>query len=270
MRNKSDWGAHAMNSYMQKTPGVSEDFQKRAYSFEIQSRWVTSESINVTPYNYLSRRGTMGDVLDAGGGTGYLSSYLSKKIPASSLTIVDVSKNMLMLAKERIPGVNLINSSIESFCMGNNLKFDTVIARQIFHYVDDINVVLRLLREKLNPNGLFYVGQFVVCDDDANIWHENLIQQISKNRKRSFTLNSFQKAFETNGFKILECYTEDYEENIKDFYSRKTNDELKYDEFLKNISRSLNKEIFKKMCIRLVDNNLFFTVQFCHLLLERT
>lgn len=257
-----------MKSYIKKAPDVSEDFQKRAYSFEFQSRWVTSESINITPYNYLSRRPTMGDVLDAGGGTGYLSSYLLKKIPASSFTIVDVSKNMLVLAKERVPCANIINSSIESFCMESDLKFDTVIARQIFHYVDDLDVVIQLLRKKLNPNGLFYVGQFVVCDDDADIWHKNLIQQISKNRKRSFTLNSFLKAFERNGFKVLECCTEDYEENIKDFYSRKTNEELDYDEFLKKESNSLSREVFEKMRIRLTDNNLFFTVQFCHLLLE--
>lgn len=258
-----------MNLYTSKTTNMSVDFQQRACTFENYSRWVTSESINDTPYHFLSQRSTMGDILDAGGGTGYLSSFLLERISATSLTIVDASENMLMIAKKRIPNANIFNTSIESFCLENDKKFDTIIARQIFHYVDDVDVVLKLLREKLNTNGLFYVGQFVVSDDNSNAWHENLIQQISKSRKRSFTLNCFRNTFESNGFRILECSTEDYEENIKDFYLRKTNDKLQYSTLLKNATESLNKTIYKKMCIKLIDNNLFFTVQFCHLLLEK-
>ena len=258
-----------MNSYLPQTASVSEDFQKRACSYEAQSRWITSDSINIIPYHYLSRRPTIGETLDAGGGTGYLSSFLLKKIPASSLTIVDASENMLAIAKSRIPGANLINTSIESFCLENDLKFDTILARQIFHYVNDIEVVLNLLREKLSSNGLFYVGQFVVCDNDSDKWHKNLIQKISKNRKRSFTFDGFQKAFESNGFRIIECCTEDYEENIKDFYTRRTNEELEYNNFYKSVKNSLNDNITEKMHIKVMDNNIFFTVQFCHLLLER-
>lgn len=135
-----------MSFYASQPVSASEDFQKRACSYELQSRWVTSTSINTIPYNYLSRRSSMGDALDAGGGTGYLSSFLLKKIPASSLTIVDASKNMLEIARERIPSANLVNMSIESFCSENDLTFDTIIARQIFHYVDDVDITLELLR----------------------------------------------------------------------------------------------------------------------------
>ena len=152
--------------------------------------------------------------------------------------------------------------------MGNIFGI-SILARQIFHYVNDIEVVLNLLREKLSSNGLFYVGQFVVCDNDSDKWHKNLIQKISKNRKRSFTFDGFQKAFESNGFRIIECCTEDYEENIKDFYTRRTNEELEYNNFYKSVKNSLNENITEKMHIKVMDNNIFFTVQFCHLLLER-
>ena len=93
--------------------------------------------------------------------------------------------------------------------------------------------------------------------------------KISKNRKRSFTFDGFQKAFESNGFRIIECCTEDYEENIKDFYTRRTNEELEYNNFYKSVKNSLNENITEKMHIKVMDNNIFFTVQFCHLLLER-
>lgn len=74
---------------------TSDDFQKRADVFEIQSRWVTSESINNIPRAYFSKRKTLGNSLDAGGGTGYLISLLVEKVPARSVTIVDISKKCL-------------------------------------------------------------------------------------------------------------------------------------------------------------------------------
>lgn len=250
-------------------PCSQEDFEKRADSFEKLSRWVTSDSINNIPFYYLSRRTTMGNVLDAGGGTGYLAHYLMNRLPLSSLTIVDASQKMLDLAKTRIPSAKLVNTSIETFCSNSTVLFDTILARQIFHYVDDVDMIIRLLRERLDEDGLMYVGQFVVCNQESNIWHKNLIEKISKNRKRSFTIDEYKQKFEANGFRILESYSEDYEENIRDFFSRKTNNDLEYDLLLKSATDSLNGKIKDSMKIRFQNSNIFFTVQFCHLLLMK-
>ena len=250
-----------------KESDASNDFQRRACFYEDKSRWVTDPSINNVPYTFLESRATLGDMLDAGGGTGYLSSFLTNRLPASSVTIVDASKNMLALAREKMPYVNLINSTIESFSRANDRKYDTIIARQIFHYVQDENEVVRLLKNQLKNNGLFYVGQFVVTDDDSNEWHANLIRRISVNRKRSFTLDAFQNLFKSNGFRILKCSMSNYEENIKDFYSRRMNPELDYESLLSGARKTLNDQVSKSLFIKLEDDNLFFTVQFCHLLL---
>ena len=264
------WRGEKFMANVPVVPCSREDFEKRAASFEKLSRWVTSKSINDIPCCYLSRRSTMGNVLDAGGGTGYLAQYLMNRLSISSLTIVDASKNMLDLAEIRIPNAKLINSSIETFCFNNAMLFDTILARQIFHYVDDVDMIIKLLRKCLDEKGLMYVGQFVVCNEESNVWHKNLIQNISKNRKRSFTVDEFKQKFESNGFRILESYSEDYEENLRDFYSRKTNDDVEYDFLMKSATESLSKKIKDSMKIRCQNENMFFTVQFCHLLLEKS
>lgn len=256
-----------MGLYSEKGSKAANDFQKRAGSFENKSRWVTDPDINAVPYTYLLRKQSLGDMLDAGGGTGYLSWFLAEKIPANSITIVDASRNMLEIAARKLPGVKLVNSSIESFCIGNEKKFDTIIARQIFHYVDDAKEVVCFLKDQLALNGMLYVGQFVVPDRASDEWHMNLIRRISHNRKRSFTLSEFKKLFEENGLEILECSTNDYEENVKDFYSRRTNGELEYDSLLSNARASVNSQVSEKLRIRNERDNLYFTVWFCHLLL---
>lgn len=246
-----------------------EDFQKRAKYFDSQSKWVTNEKINYIAYKYLSCNRNLGNVLDAGGGTGFLSYYLSGKINTSSITILDSSANMLEKAKERIPQATIINNSIESYCNNNLLKFDTILARQIFHYVDDVNIVISLLKEKLKEDGLMYIGQFVVPDPDSDKWHEDFIKKISKNRKRSFTLNSFLDFFIQNGFYINKIETIDYEENVKNFYQRRINNNISYEELLEVSKETLNKNIINNLMIKTTADNIFFTVQFCNLLLSK-
>lgn len=248
---------------------VISDFQKRANNFEERSRWVTDRIINSIPVDFLSFRKELGDVLDAGGGTGYLPYYLISKMPATSVIIVDASINMLQKARERLPEAVTVNGTIESYCKMNNKKFDTILARQIFHYVDNPNLIIRLLRDKLKNNGILYVGQFVVYDKETSSWNNLLMKEISKNRRRSFVINDFIDLFIQNGFKVLKFCTTDYQDNLKDFYKRRTINECSYEILLKNMTEVVNENIKKKMNIKLIDDNMFFSYQFCHLALVK-
>lgn len=243
------------------------DFQIRAKNYEFQSKWVTDNKINSVPYDFLKNKNNLGNILDVGSGTGFLLQYLSDRIPYSSITIVDLSANMLEKAKERIPQAIAIDSSIEGFCNNNIQKFETIIARQILHYVDDIDRIISLLKEKISDDGVIYIGQFVVPDPDSDKWHEDFIKKISKSRKRSFTYDDFLTMFLQNGFEIIKVEMNDYEENIQKFYKRKVNSDISYAELLKESKQTLNDNIIEKLKIRTSNNNLFFTVQFCHLFL---
>lgn len=239
-----------------------DDFQKRAKYFDNKSKWVMDYSINYTAYKYLSCKNSLGDVLDAGGGTGFLSYYLSNKIALSSMTIVDSSDNMLKKAKERLPQATIINSSIEMYCRKNSREFDTILARQIFHYVDDVNTVIDLLKERLKQDGLLYIGQFVVPDAASDEWHENFIKNISKNRKRSFILKNFLDLFSKNGFCINKIETIDYEENVKNFYQRRINCDISYETLLENAKETLDNSVINNLMIRTTSDNIFLQCNF--------
>lgn len=248
---------------------AAQDFEKRAGIFDSSSRWVKDEMVNSVPFRFLSRRSSLGHVLDAGGGTGYLTYFLSQRLPTTSITIVDASMNMLEKAEERLPQATLVCQNVETFCRDSSKRFDTILARQIFHYVDDVDVVISLLQNQLEDDGLLYVGQFVVRGREADQWHERFIQKISRNRKRSFLMEDFLTLFQKHDLRILEVETMDYEENIQAFYQRKMNDGISYDRLLQSSKDSLSEEVIQQLAVRTTEDNLFFTVQFCHLLLSK-
>lgn len=255
-------------SFYDRAP-AAKDFEKRADSFDTSSRWVKDKTINSVPIRFLSCRNSLGRVLDAGGGTGYLPYFLSQRLPVTSITIVDASMNMLKKAKERLPQASLLCQNIETFCRDSDEHFDTILARQIFHYVDDVDVVISLLQDRLEKDGLLYVGQFVVGGREADQWHERFIQKISRNRKRSFLLKDFLALFKKHNFHIWEVETMDYEENVQAFYQRKTNSGISYAHLLQSAKNSLSEEAVQQLAVRTTEDNLFFTVQFCHLLLSK-
>ena len=246
---------------------VSDDFQKRASNFDKMSRWVMDKNINNIPFELLLHRKELGDLFDAGGGTGYLSFYLTNRMPATSITIVDASTNMLLKAKERIPNAIVVNKSIEDYCSVEKRKFDTILARQIFHYVDDVNLIISLLKEKLKENGILYVGQFVVLDKETSTWNNSLMQKISHSRKRSLVISDFVNLFIQNGFKVVRFITTNYEENLKDFYNRRTNNEISYDKLLSDMIALVSENIKEKMSVKVIYDNMFFSYQFCHMTL---
>ena len=249
------------------------DFQKRAKDFENHSQWVKNSSINDVPMSYFQTH-EIGDLLDCGGGTGYLSWYLYQKFNKTikSVSLVDISNNMLDEARKKTNyPVVTFNASIETFCRMTTKKYDTILLRQVLHYVDDVGEIICLLRKILSDDGRIYVGQFIVQDEESREWHNELMKDISKNRKRTFLFDELSDYFTNNGFKI-ECFEfNDYEENIEDLFVRRVNN------YVNEASDKLKSKMFslastslkEKMSIRFEKNNLFFKVKFCHLFIRK-
>lgn len=254
---------------MNENNHVINDFEKRAGRYETDSLWITSEAINKVPLSFFINLDSLGDLIDVGGGTGYLTQYLSSHIGYKSLTVLDLSPAMLNIAKKRLPDASIICDSIEHFKELNNSQYDTIVARQILHYVDDVKKTIKTLKTAMKENGLLYIGQFVVPGVLSDYWHASFIKKISVNRKRSFIQDDFLSLFVDEGLKIQKTIYTPYEENIKSFYKRKTNQDLNYHELYSYAVGSLNEDVKKELLIKITDDNLFFTVQFCHLLLSK-
>lgn len=248
------------------------DFQKRAKQFESRSKWVVDENINNIPKNFFQQQ-NVGDLLDAGGGTGFLSCYLYHHLKSKfkTISLVDISRNMLDEAerKDDYP-VKTYNSSIETFCQLTTQKFDTILIRQVLHYVDDVNVVISLLKNVLSDNGIIYVGQILVEDEESKDWHDELMKDISKNRRRTFVYDDFINLFTQNGFEVINSQLTNFEECFADLFKRRISAYEKKSESLKSKMEALATNSLKeKMMLKFENNNLYYTVKFCHLFLQK-
>ena len=261
------------NIYLNKSPNknTNEDFTKRAEDFERKSKWVTDERINSVPLKFLSQKNNPGNLLDAGGGTGYLSHFLSQKIDFKSISLVDANKNMLDIAikkKDKKYQVKTSHCGIEPFCDMIDEKFDTILIRQVLHYVENVDYVISLLKSVLDDDGVIYVGQILVEDKKCREWHDELTQNISKNRRRTFLYDEFLEKFREHGFEIVESELTNYEENLCDFFKRRIYDDIAFNKLKVNMETLLSNDVRERLSVRITDDNIFFTIKFCHLLLK--
>jgi predicted TPR repeat methyltransferase len=93
------------------------------------------------------------DILDLGCGTGLLGARFHPL--ARTLTGVDLSSNMLTLARERQIYDNLICSELVEFLKVKTKHFDLVIATDVFVYIGDLSQVFQGARGALREGGLF-------------------------------------------------------------------------------------------------------------------
>lgn len=248
------------------------DFQKRAQEFESHSKWVSDEEICNVPRNFFQGK-SIGNLLDAGGGTGYLSWYLYQNLKnkIEKISLVDISQNMLDEAKKKQNfSVLTHNSSIETFCKLTTQKFDTILVRQVLHYVEDVDEVVNLLKNVLEDNGIIYVGQILVENEETKKWHEELMKNISKNRKRTFVYENFIDLFVQSGFDILDIQLIDYEESFRELFARRISTyDIRVETIMSKMKAQVTKTLKDKMSIRFTENNIFFKVKFCHLFLQK-
>ena len=248
---------------------VISDFQKRAKNYENQSRFVADEDVISIPLKYLLSKKTVGNLLDAGGGTGYLSHFLSKHIEFDAIYLVDICDDMLKEAERKNYGAKIFNSSIESFCKEVKIEFDTILIRQVLHYVEDVNKIFSLLKSVLKTNGLIYVGQYLKTDNDCRDWHYELAKEISKNRFRTMLYSELLEYLYHNGLEVIQNDTTEIEGNLAHFYEKRIDNNLSFKELMNKMIALTSESIKDKMKIRITDNNIFFTVKFYHFLLKK-
>src|SRR6056297_2732985 len=106
------------------------------------------------PYIYTLLNKTYPNVLDLGCGFGFYSLYLAKK--GSKVVAIDISSKMIEEAKKINSHPNIIykQSIIEEFSYkGNNL--DLVISTLAFHYIKDLDPVIKKICNLLKVKGEF-------------------------------------------------------------------------------------------------------------------
>lgn len=100
-------------------------------------------------------------VLDAGCGSGRLSSELLARLPAGRVIALDSSANMLRTAARRLSctgdRVRFMQASLDSFSLESEV--DGIFSNAVFHWVPDHDAMFRCLFRALRPSG-WLVAQF--------------------------------------------------------------------------------------------------------------
>ncbi|MFO1258534.1 MAG: tetratricopeptide repeat protein [Gammaproteobacteria bacterium] len=92
-------------------------------------------------------------VLDLGCGTGLIAPYFNDI--ADKLYGVDLSSNMIDLAKQRGGYLELYQDDILSFLKKSNEKYDLILASDVFVYFGDLTEIFELCYKNLKSNGYF-------------------------------------------------------------------------------------------------------------------
>lgn len=104
-------------------------------------------------------------ILDLGAGTGLLSGLLRRALPKARLHLVDVSEDMLALARRRLAGDPLVGFAVADFAA--NLPagpWDAVVSALAIHHLDDDGkrALFRRLAGVLKPGGVFVNAEQVL------------------------------------------------------------------------------------------------------------
>ena len=97
-------------------------------------------------------------VLDLGAGTGLFSSYIAKKYPKASLTLIDLSLGMLDIARSRFQHNSDVQFFAEDYCKFEyKEKYDLVISSLSIHHLSDSEKkeLYQRISSIMNDNGVF-------------------------------------------------------------------------------------------------------------------
>jgi len=178
-------------------------------------------------------------ILDLGAGTGLLTKYLLEKYPQGEFTLVDISEEMLKIAKHRFMGLNNFKYIAEDYLAYNfDNSFDMIISSLSIHHLEDENKkkLYKKVYDSLNHEGIFLNADQVIgpTPDVDKSYHENWMQKIEENNFKGpekdtamermkfdnpATLEDNLKWLNDCGFKDVDVYYKYY--NFCIFYGKK-------------------------------------------------
>lgn len=106
----------------------------------------------------MESRAQQPEILDVGAGTGLLSAFLLEKFPDARLTLMDISENMLKMAKKRFadrPETRYVVSDYSTGELGG--PYDIICSALSIHHLaaEDKRELFRRIYAVLRPGGIF-------------------------------------------------------------------------------------------------------------------
>jgi trans-aconitate 2-methyltransferase len=90
-------------------------------------------------------------VLDAGCGTGRVTSLLLERLPHGRVIAIDASADMVARAQENLPEVDVRQADLADFALDEQV--DAVLSTATFHWIGDHDALFACLAKALKPGG---------------------------------------------------------------------------------------------------------------------
>jgi tRNA (cmo5U34)-methyltransferase len=207
---------------------ISEQFDQAALKYDKQRRFFIPcfDDYYQTSISFLANcRNDFLSVLDLGAGTGLLTKYLMEQFPEAKYTLVDVSEQMLSIAKSRFSGMKNVEVIVSDYTgVLPEKQFDLIASGLSIHHLDnDAKLKLyTMIYNRLDKGGyLLNLDQFnsnsVFINQSYNKWWYNYIRNspISKKDRESGmkrreldqenTIDETKQMLNQIGFSLVEC-----------------------------------------------------------------
>jgi tRNA (cmo5U34)-methyltransferase len=139
---------------------VKEAFDSVASEYDAQRRWIIPQFEDFYQNAVRAAEWPESDpaILDIGAGTGLLSALLLEKFPHAALTLMDISDNMLQVARDRFSGREGISYRAGDY-RNEELDgpYDIICSALSIHHLehDEKRSLYRRIHNALNPGGVF-------------------------------------------------------------------------------------------------------------------
>lgn len=150
------------------------------------------------------------NLLDVGGGTGLLSVHLRDCF--DSITIADMSEEMLSVAQEKIEGANI--SNIKTFAVKDDIseipdKYSAIIMLMTLHHIVDLDSFIHTAAKILDDHGTLMIAD--LYQDDGS-FHERVTDFEGHH---GFEIGALSKILENANFEVtsVNSYFEIKKEN---------------------------------------------------------
>ncbi|MGH2644144.1 MAG: class I SAM-dependent methyltransferase [Chitinophagaceae bacterium] len=180
---------------------VVKEYARQAKTYD--KRW--KHYVEATTKETLSRLHLKGSetLLDVGCGTGVLLYRLSKKYPAMQLSGVDPVKEMLNVARQKLPSSIDLREGWATQLPITDHQFDVVICCSMFHYIRDPQAALNEIRQVLRPDGRLVITDW--CNDFFTMRLTDLfLRCFNQAHFRSYGVKNIKNLLAENHFTVVD------------------------------------------------------------------
>ncbi|RAP52319.1 MAG: hypothetical protein BZ138_03330 [Methanosphaera sp. rholeuAM270] len=177
----------------------------------------------------LTRKYENPTILDLGAGTGILTELLNKKHPQSKITLVDLSAEMLKIAKEKFRDKDF--DFLEADYMKHEFKnsYDIIVSSLSIHHLtdEDKQKLYKKIYDTLKPGGVFinadqvrgatpYTEEIYKKQDETHLQKQTMPEEekqaLTERRKldKQATLKDTLNWYEDIGYKNVDIYYKYY------------------------------------------------------------